>query len=106
MTIKLAGALPKENTANGLGPLVADLIADPARYQVILAVVDCKSITTNADTGEVVPTARIRRVERVLPGDKPAARRLMRRALEDRTGQTTLPLDLEEDMQAAFGSEA
>jgi len=99
--IKLASALPKGD-ANGLGPLVLDLVQHPDRFKVVLAIVDCKTITTNADTGEVVPTARIRRVEAILPGDLPAARRLMERALEKRTGRVTLPLGLEDDLREAF----
>lgn len=99
--IKLASALPKGD-ANGLGPLVLDLIEHPEQFRVVLAIVDCKTITTDADTGEVVPTARIRRVEVVLTGDLRAARRLMERALEKRTGRVALPLGLEDDLRAAF----
>lgn len=99
--IKLASALPKGD-ANGLGPLVMDLVQHPDRFKVVLAIIDCKQITTNADTGEVVPTARIRRIEGVLPGDYKTARRLMERALEERTGRVTLPLGLEDDLREAF----
>lgn len=99
--IKLAGALPKGD-ANGLGPLVLDLVQRPDGLKAVIAIIDCKTITTNADTGETVPTARIRRIEGVLPGDLAAARRLMERALEKRTGRTTLPLSLEDDLREAF----
>lgn len=99
--IKLASQLPKGD-ANGLGPLVLDLVQHPHKYKVVLAILDCKQVVTNADTGEVVPTARIRRIEGVLPGDMPAARRLMERALEKRTGRQMLPLGLEEEMREAF----
>jgi hypothetical protein len=99
--IKLASTLPK-GEANGLGPIVLDLVEDPARFKVLMAIVDCKQITTNADTGEVVPTVRIRRIEAVLDGDLSTARFLMERALERRTGRTMLPLGLEDEMRAAF----
>lgn len=99
--IKLASTLPK-GQANGLGPIVLDLIQHPGDFKVVLAIVDCKEITTDADTGETVPTARIRRIEAVLDSDLPAARRLMVRATEQRTGRTMLPLDLEDEMTAAF----
>lgn len=81
--IKLAAALPK-GEANGLGPIVPSLVDDPTRPRVVLMILDCKEITTNADTGEIVPTARIRRVEALLDGDLDAAQRLMERALEVR----------------------
>lgn len=98
----LSGALPKGD-ANGLGPIVRALIDEPHRFHVVMAIVDCKSVNTNHDTGEIIPTARIRRIEVVLPGDLDGAQRLMRRALEHRTGRTVLPLDLEDDIQIAFG---
>jgi hypothetical protein len=97
----LSGALPKGD-ANGLGPIVRALIDEPHRFHVVMAIVDCKSVTTNNDTGEVIPTARIRRIEVMLPQDLTDAQRLMRRALEHRTGRTVLPLDLEDDINIAF----
>jgi hypothetical protein len=97
----ISGALPKGD-ANGLGPAVRGLIDEPHRYHVILGIIDCSKITTNNDTGEIVPTARIRRVEVVLSGDLTVAEQLMRRALESRAGRTMLPLDLEDDMRLAF----
>jgi hypothetical protein len=98
----LSGALPKGD-ANGLGPIVRDLIDDPHHFHVVMAIIDCKQVKTNFDTGEVVPTARIRRIEVMLPADLGAAQKLMRRSLEHRTGRTVLPLDLEDDIQLAFG---
>ncbi len=98
----LSGALPKGD-ANGLGPIVRTLIDEPHRFHVVMAIIDCKSLATNFDTGDVVPTARIRRIEVMLPQDLTGAQRLMRRALEHRTGRTVLPLDLEDDIQIAFG---
>jgi hypothetical protein len=98
----LSGALPKGD-ANGLGPIVRTLIDEPHRYHVIMAIVDCAKVTTNNDTGEVMPTARIRRVEAVLGDDLEKAQTLMRRALEKRTGRQVLPLDLEDDIKLAFG---
>jgi hypothetical protein len=54
----LSGALPKGD-ANGLGPIVRTLIDEPHRYHVLMAIVDCAKVTTNNDTGEIIPTARI-----------------------------------------------
>jgi hypothetical protein len=99
--IKISGTLPKGD-ANGAASIAADLIADPHRFKVLLMIVDCKKVTTDNDTGEAVPTARIRRVEAVLPADLPQAEQLMRRALEKRNGRTMLPIGLEDEMRAAF----
>lgn len=99
--IKISGTLPKGD-ANGAAAIAADLIAEPHRFKVILAIVDCKKVTTDNDTGEAVPTARIRRVEPVLPQDLPQAEQIMRRALEHRTGRVVLPMGLEDEVRIAF----
>lgn len=103
--VSLAGALPKGD-ATGLDPIISALIDDPRAMHVVLAIVDCKKITTNADTGEAVPTLRIRRIEAVLTDDKPLAERLMRRALENRSGRTMLPMTLEDELTAAFADDS
>ncbi len=93
--------LPKGD-ANGLGPIVSDLVEHPHRFHVLLAIVDCKSVHVDNDSGEVVPTARIRRVEVVLPEDLKQAEKLLRRSLEKRAGKTVLPMDLEDEINIAF----
>lgn len=99
---KLASSLPGGD-ANGLVSLARNLIDSPHDVHVVVALVDCKKITTDNDTGEVVPTARIRRIEAISDDDKGLAGKMLRRALETRTGKTVLPFDLEEDIRAAFG---
>lgn len=105
MSVKLASQLPA-GTANGLGPIVGDLCRDPENLQVIIAIVDCKAVTTDTDTGDVIPTMRIRRIEAITGTDKGAVRMILRRALERRTGRVELPLEFEEDLANAFGPEA
>jgi siroheme synthase (precorrin-2 oxidase/ferrochelatase) len=102
-SVKMIGALPPGQN-NGLPSLVDELVDNPTRMHVALIIVDCKSISTDTDTGEVVPTARIRRIEPIRDEDKKAARRLMERALEERTGRTMLPIDLEDETASAFES--
>lgn len=99
---RLASSLPK-GEGNGLGALDRDLIDDPRKIHVVIALVDCKSIKTDNDSGEVEPTARIRRIESIEEGDRDIAAKMLRRALERRTGKAVLPFDLEEDIRAAFG---
>jgi hypothetical protein len=98
---KIAAKLPS-GEADGLSHIAPQLIRDPHAFRVILAIIDCKTTTVDNDEGSVVPTARIRRVEVVLDADLPAAEQLMRRALENRSGRTVLPLDLEDDVAIAF----
>jgi hypothetical protein len=100
---KITSALPG-GAANGLTAIARDLIDNPHEVHVVVALVDCKKITTDNDSGEIVPTARIRRIEVIGGDDKDLAAKMIRRALEHRTGKTVLPFDLEEDLRAAFGN--
>ena len=100
---KLNSSLPKGD-GNGLDSLARDLISEPAKVHIVIALIDCRSITTETDTGDIEPTARIRRVEAISDDDKATVALMMRRALERRTGKTVLPFDLEEDVRAAFGN--
>lgn len=99
----LASSLPK-GEGNGLDAIARGLIDSPHDIHVVVALVDCKKVTTDNDTGEIEPTARIRRIEAITEADKDLAAKMLRRALEKRTGKTVLPFDLEEDMRAAFGN--
>lgn len=99
--IKLASALPK-GTANGLDPIVADLCDQPENTQVVIAIVDCKEIKTDTDTGEIIPTMRIRRVEAITGPDAQTVRRMFHRATERRTGREALPFGLVEEGLAAL----
>jgi hypothetical protein len=100
---RLAGNLPK-GESNGLQALARQLVDTPEKVHAVLLLVDCKKISTDIDSGDIEPTARIRRVEAVLAEDYPVAQRMIRRALEKRTGKTVLPYDLEQDLHNAFGS--
>ena len=99
---KLSSGLPKGD-GNGLTAIERELIDNPHDVHVVVALVDCKKTSTDNDTGEIIATARIRRIEAITEDDKDLAAKMLRRALEKRTGKTVLPFDLEEDMRAAFG---
>jgi hypothetical protein len=64
--------------------------------------VDAKRGNVDYDTNAEEITVRFRRVEVVLRGDLDAAQQLIRRALEFRTDQPTLPLELEDELEATF----
>jgi hypothetical protein len=100
-TVKTNAVLPKGDE-NGLYAIAAELIADQKRYRAVIAIVDCRRVTIDSDTGEEAATIRVRRCEVVLPQDLGQAERLIRRTLEHRLGKTTLPLDLEDEIEEAF----
>lgn len=99
--IKLAGKLPKGD-ADGLSQLAGALVENPHRVHVAILLMDCSKVITDQDTGDTIPTARIRRVEVVRREDLQQAERLVRRALEERSGTTVLPIELEDEITAAF----
>jgi hypothetical protein len=103
VTVKIAGRAP-DGEGNGLTAIAQALIDNPAEMHVVIAIVDCSKTTTDHDKDEVIPTARVRRIEVV--DDKDDGKRLrdlMQRAFERRTGKTVLPLELEDELRAAFG---
>lgn len=99
---KLAGSLPRGDS-NGLDAIARRLIDEPREVHVVIALVDCKKTTTDNDTGDIEATARLRRIEPIEGEDRDLAAKMLRRALERRTGKAVLPFDLEEDMREIFG---
>jgi hypothetical protein len=100
--MKISGALPAGD-GNGLSAIVSDLVREPHKLHVCIALVDCKSYTTDVDSGDIVPVARLRRIEVVNDaGDMKVAETLMRRSLDHRTGREELPYDLEAEISQAF----
>jgi hypothetical protein len=98
---KIGGTLPKGD-GDGLSHLAGDMVRDPHRFRVVMAVIDVKKVTTDFDTGDIIPVARIRRIEVIQGSDLTAAEQLMRRASEKRSDRTVLPLDLEDEISSAF----
>lgn len=98
---KLSASLPK-GQANGLEEIAAELVNDPKQPHVLIVVVDCKSIVDDVDSGDRLPTARIRQLEVVRDEDARHAIRLLSRATMERTGQTVLDIETEDSIQALF----
>lgn len=98
---KLSGGLPK-GEGNGLSAIARKLLDQPHHIHAVIMLVDCKSTKVDHDTGDLEPTARIRRIEPVRTQDLKVAQAMLRRAFEARAGKTVLPYDLEQDLLAAF----
>ncbi len=102
MSAKFSGRLPKGD-ANGLAPIGRELLDEPKKVQVVVALIDCSKITDDVDNGDRIPTIRVRRIEAITdPDDLRRLRMLMEREYERRTGKTMLPFELEEDVRSAF----
>lgn len=94
---KLNGSLPK---GHGLGPAVRRL----AEGQPVVALVVLRRFRRVEDyeKDETELIVKISEIEAIRRGDLFLAQDLMRRALEDRTGQPTLPYDLEKALEGVF----
>lgn len=104
--IKKQSLLPPGDE-NGLTDYAPQLVAEgeglaPKRLRAALVIFDVKRVGVESDTLEKIATVRFRRVEVLLSEDLGQAEKLIRRALEARSGQTTLPLELEDDIRLAF----
>lgn len=103
----LAGNLPKHEALNGLISIAHKAVRHPDRTVVAVVVLDVAKVTKNVDTGEEVPTFRVRTIEPIEESaDRDVLRRLSSRAHQTRTGKAVLPLDLEDEVREMFsGSE-
>jgi hypothetical protein len=99
----MSGKLPAGD-GNGLVAIESQLVRDDNQVYVAIALIDSKTVTIDKDSGDRVAKVRVRRIEVVSrPEDVAVCRRLMERALSVRTGQETLPYDLETEIFEAFG---
>lgn len=108
--VKTNAILPRGEN-NGLAS-VARALADeatgraPKKLRAVLGIIDCRRVAVDADTGEEIATVRFLRLEVLLACDLGGAEQLIRRALEYRSGETTLPLELEDEIRQAFADMA
>jgi len=101
--VKLSNALPTGDR-NGLLAAYDQLVDNERAHEplVVVAIVDRRRLEHDDDAGDDVATVRIRRVE-VLTDKKTRenATRIMLEQYETRSGVSTLPLDLKNDLAAA-----
>jgi hypothetical protein len=104
-----SNALLPAGEENGVA-WVAGQLADeatgrkPRRLRAVLGIIDARRVAIDADNGQEVATVRFRRIEVLLADDLPAAEKLIRRALEARSGATTLPLELQDELDELFAA--
>lgn len=103
-TVRLSGKLPR-GTHNGLAGEIAEAFEDdPKAVRVVVALMEVKSLTQDLDAADTIVTLRVRRIEAIgRDEDQRAMKRIMMRANEERSGQTVLPFDTENEIDAFFG---
>jgi hypothetical protein len=105
MSVSMSGKLPGGD-GDGLIKIANRMITEDGTIYVCVALVDCRSVKTDKDSGEQIPTARIRRIEVIDDaGDMKIVRSLLMRALDARSGREALPMEIMNEIDAAFGSE-
>jgi hypothetical protein len=93
MAVRLWPVLPKDVERNGLAAVEQALIGDPEGTHVIIAVINQRRVTTDADSGETTPAARVLHVEAITGADEASARQLLVSAHKNRTGVEQLPFE-------------
>ncbi len=99
--VKSTAMMPK-GEQNGFAAIADELVKNPNQLRAALIVFDAKRGTEDYDLHDTIVTVRIRRGELVLPQDLNAVEQMIRRSLEFRSGQTTLDLELEDEIRLAF----
>lgn len=94
--VTLSSKLEGDEMTNGLDAYAGWLEEHPDEFLVAVVWIDCPKVTINTETGDHVPTARIRRAEPLGTGsDIPkGVRAAVDEALEKRTGRTPIPFDI------------
>lgn len=94
-SVKLAGRLPGSTENNGLLSVVQELIDSPKADRMFVVWADVLKITEDVETGDHVPTLRVKRIEPMGEVDaaSQALRELVMQAAEARLGHTPLPFD-------------
>ncbi|WP_020385941.1 hypothetical protein [Kribbella catacumbae] len=94
-SVKLAGRLPGSTENNGLLSVVQELIDSPKADRMFVIWADVLKITEDVETGDHVPTLRVKRIEPMGEVDaaSQALRELVMQAAEARLGHTPLPFD-------------
>lgn len=95
MSVKLAGALPKDYDRNGMDRLNGALVQDPARRHVVVMVVDCVRTTIEHNgEEEYTPTAGVLFIEPLTDrDDRNEVLEALARARAARTGDGVLDFD-------------
>lgn len=96
--VKLGSKLPGDFEVNGVDQIADELIADPEAGRLAVVWFDVAKVTHDTDTGEDVPTIRVRRIEPIGEvGDvSQTIIDLVQSKIEERTGRKPLPFEVVE----------
>lgn len=94
--VKLGSKLPGETEINGVDAIAPDLVDDPAAIRLGIVYFDVQTVLEDTDTGDHVPTIRIRRFEPIsrVEDAPPSLKKLVGDAFQARTGRKPIPFEI------------
>lgn len=94
--VKLGSKLPGETEINGVDAIALELVEDPETIRVALVYFDVSHTTHDTDSGDDVPTIRVRRFEPIgtLEDAPTSVREVMADAFAARTGRKAIPWEI------------
>lgn len=96
--VKLASGMPGDFEMNGVDAMNAELVDDPKTLRMAVVWFDVKEVKVDTDSGDHVPTIRVRRIEPLGNADDvtTTVKEEVGKAIEARTGRTPVPFDIVE----------
>lgn len=96
--VKLASKLPGDPEINGVDAIVNELVNEPAEIRYAVVWFDCAKVTEDTDTGDHIPTIRVRRIEPIGMASHvlPEIADVVADAVQERTGRRAMPFGLVE----------
>ena len=96
--VSLSSKLPGDPEINGVDALADDLVKDPARIRYGVVWFDVVKVTEDTDSGDIVPTMRVRRIEPIGDADAvlPEIGAVVADAVRARTGRAPIPFGIVE----------
>lgn len=94
--VRLSTKMPGDPETNGVDDIADELVEDPATIRYAVVWFDVAKVTEETDTGDNIPTIRVRRIEPIGTARdvNPTIARVVAEAVEARTGRTPIPFEL------------
>lgn len=102
--VKLSSAMPGDFETNGLDQHAAWLLDNPKALMICAIWIDVQKIVVDTDSGDHIPTVRVRRVEPLGEVGEVSAKmkEIIQDAVAERTGRTPIPFDIAEVTEERF----
>lgn len=102
--VKLSSKMPGDFETNGIDAQAGHLVDEPDELRIAVIWYDTQKVTIDTDSGDHVPTIRVRRIEPLGTADavSSAIRDAVQEAVGKRTGRTPIPFDIGEIVEGGY----